>query len=158
MKDNILHGYGVPPSIVGSPRASDESGSQEACETRFTTGAQVIIDTIFRLHGLPSELVFDRNPRFTAEFWQSVVCTLGTRLKMSTSDHPNRIVRQNVQTVSSKRYFEGTSAPFRVGVNSCRCSNSPSTTPCMRRQRIHRSTCMAYATHVFHHLYRVTLV
>ena len=34
--------------------------------------ARVFIDTIFRLHGLPRELVFDRDPRVTAEFWQSV--------------------------------------------------------------------------------------
>uniref|UniRef100_A0AAV1TLM7 Integrase catalytic domain-containing protein n=1 Tax=Peronospora matthiolae TaxID=2874970 RepID=A0AAV1TLM7_9STRA len=50
--------------------------------------ARVFIDTIFRLHGLPRELVSDRDPRFTAEFWQSVFCSLGTRLTMSTSDHP----------------------------------------------------------------------
>ena len=50
--------------------------------------ARVLIDTIFRLHGLTRELVSDRDPRFTAEFWQSVFRTLGTRLKMSISDHP----------------------------------------------------------------------
>ena len=50
--------------------------------------ARVFIDTIFRLHGLPRELVSDRDPRFSAEFWQSVYRSRGTRLKMSTSDHP----------------------------------------------------------------------
>ena len=50
--------------------------------------ARVFIDTVFRLHGLPRELVSDRDPRFTADFWQSVFRSLGTRLKMSTSDHP----------------------------------------------------------------------
>ena len=50
--------------------------------------ARVFIDTIFRLHGLPRELVSDRDPRFTVEFWQSVFRLLGTRLTMSTSDHP----------------------------------------------------------------------
>ena len=50
--------------------------------------ARVFIDTVFRLHGLPSELVSDRDPRSTAEFCRSVFKTLGTRLKMSTSDHP----------------------------------------------------------------------
>uniref|UniRef100_A0AAV1T6K9 Integrase catalytic domain-containing protein n=1 Tax=Peronospora matthiolae TaxID=2874970 RepID=A0AAV1T6K9_9STRA len=50
--------------------------------------ACVFIDTIFRLHGLPRELVSDRDPRFTADFWRSVFKSLGTRLKMSTSDHP----------------------------------------------------------------------
>ena len=50
--------------------------------------ARVFIDTIFQLHGLPRELVSDCDPRFTAEFWQSVFRLLGTRVKMPTSDHP----------------------------------------------------------------------
>ena len=34
--------------------------------------ARVFIDTVFRHNGLPRELVSDRDPRFTAEFLQSV--------------------------------------------------------------------------------------
>ena len=66
----MVHLVAVPESINAS-----------AC-------ARVFIDTIFRLHGLPRELVSDRDPRFTAEFWRFVFKTLGTRLQMSTSDHP----------------------------------------------------------------------
>ena len=61
--------------------AVPESITAEGC-------ARVFLDTVFRLHGLPRELVSDRDPRFTAEFWQSVFRTLGTRLTMSTADHP----------------------------------------------------------------------
>uniref|UniRef100_A0AAV1U081 Integrase catalytic domain-containing protein n=1 Tax=Peronospora matthiolae TaxID=2874970 RepID=A0AAV1U081_9STRA len=50
--------------------------------------ARAFIDNIFQMHGLPHELVSDRDPRFTAEFWQSVFRSLGTSLTMSTSDHP----------------------------------------------------------------------
>ena len=50
--------------------------------------ARVFIDTVFRLHGLLRELVYDRYPRFTAAFWQYVFRSLETRLAMSTSDHP----------------------------------------------------------------------
>ena len=53
-----------------------------------SASARVFIDTIFCLHGLSRELVSDRDPQFTAEFWRSVFKTLGTRLQMSTSDHP----------------------------------------------------------------------
>uniref|UniRef100_A0AAV1UQ11 Integrase catalytic domain-containing protein n=1 Tax=Peronospora matthiolae TaxID=2874970 RepID=A0AAV1UQ11_9STRA len=56
-----------------------ESISAQGC-------ARVFIDTIFRLHGLPRELVSDRDPCFTAYFWQSVFRSLGARLTMSTSD------------------------------------------------------------------------
>ena len=50
--------------------------------------ARVFIDTVFKLHGLPREFVSDRDPRFTAAFWQSVFRSLGTRLTRLTSDHP----------------------------------------------------------------------
>jgi len=50
--------------------------------------ASVFIDVVFRHHGMPDDIVFDRDPRFTVAFWQSLFKTLGTRLKMSTTDHP----------------------------------------------------------------------
>ena len=50
--------------------------------------SRVFIDTVFRPHKLPREIVSDRDPPFTVEFWQSVFRTSGKRLKMSTSDHP----------------------------------------------------------------------
>jgi hypothetical protein len=50
--------------------------------------AHVFIENVFRLHGMPDEIISDRDPRFTAAFWQAVFRGLGTRLKMSTSDHP----------------------------------------------------------------------
>ena len=61
-----------------------------------------LLDTIFCLPGLPRELVSDRDPRFTAEFWRSVFKTLGTRLQMSTSDHPET----DVQTERANRVLE----------------------------------------------------
>uniref|UniRef100_A0AAV1TBQ6 Integrase catalytic domain-containing protein n=1 Tax=Peronospora matthiolae TaxID=2874970 RepID=A0AAV1TBQ6_9STRA len=72
-------------------------------ETITASGcACVFIDTIFRLHGLSRELVSDRDPRFTADFWRSVFKSLGTRLKMSTSDHPE----SDGQTERANRVFE----------------------------------------------------
>uniref|UniRef100_A0AAV1UAL9 Integrase catalytic domain-containing protein n=1 Tax=Peronospora matthiolae TaxID=2874970 RepID=A0AAV1UAL9_9STRA len=64
--------------------------------------ACVFIDTILRLHGLPRELVSDRDPRCTADFWRSVFKSLGTRLKMSTSDHPE----SDGQTERANRVLE----------------------------------------------------
>ena len=34
--------------------------------------ARIFIYTVFRLHGLPRELVSDRDPRRTADVWRSV--------------------------------------------------------------------------------------
>ena len=72
-----------------------ESITAEGC-------TRVFVDTIFRLHGLPRELVFDRDSRYTAEFWRSVFHTLITRLTMSTSDH----LEIDGQTERSNRVLE----------------------------------------------------
>jgi len=50
--------------------------------------AKVFLDTVFRLHGLPEEIISDRDPRFTRGFWKETFSLLGTHLKMSTTDHP----------------------------------------------------------------------
>ena len=50
--------------------------------------AKLFFDNVFKHHGLPSVIVSDRDPRFTGLFWQSLFASLGTRLAMSTSRHP----------------------------------------------------------------------
>ncbi len=40
------------------------------------------------MHGIPSSLVSDRDGRFTSQFWRSLWSTIGTRLRMGTSYHP----------------------------------------------------------------------
>ena len=39
-------------------------------------------------HGLPSEIIFDRDPRFTNSFWQALFENLGTTFKFSSTYHP----------------------------------------------------------------------
>ncbi|KAE8884953.1 hypothetical protein PF003_g30757 [Phytophthora fragariae] len=50
--------------------------------------ARLFVDMVFRHHGMPIDIVSDRDPRFTARFWQEVFELLGTQLSMSTADHP----------------------------------------------------------------------
>ena len=50
--------------------------------------AQLYVDEIVRLHGVPVSIVSDRDPRFTSRFWLSLQTTLGTRLHFSTAFHP----------------------------------------------------------------------
>jgi hypothetical protein len=50
--------------------------------------AEVFVDNIYRLHGLPQSLVSDRDPIFTSTFWQSVFRAMGTQMKLSTTNHP----------------------------------------------------------------------
>ena len=46
------------------------------------------MDEIVRLHGIPSSIVSDRDPRFTSRFWKAFQKALGTRVNMSTAYHP----------------------------------------------------------------------
>ena len=49
---------------------------------------RLYIREIVRLHGVPISTVSDRDPRFTALFWESFQRALGTQLMMSTTFHP----------------------------------------------------------------------
>ena len=40
------------------------------------------------MHGVPVNIVSDRDPRFTARFWKSLQDALGTKLDLSTAFHP----------------------------------------------------------------------
>ncbi|SCZ94522.1 BZ3500_MvSof-1268-A1-R1_Chr12-2g03958 [Microbotryum saponariae] len=44
--------------------------------------------TVFRLHGMPSAIVSDRDPKFTSQFWRALQAKIGTVLRMSTAAHP----------------------------------------------------------------------
>ena len=49
---------------------------------------RLYIREIVRLHGVPVSIVSDRDPRFTAQFWNSFQKAMGTQLSMSTAFHP----------------------------------------------------------------------
>jgi hypothetical protein len=50
--------------------------------------AQLFISHIFKLHGMPTSIVFDRDPAFTSQLWRELFKQQGTSLKMSSSYHP----------------------------------------------------------------------
>jgi hypothetical protein len=50
--------------------------------------AQLYIEEIVRLHGIPILIVSDGDPRFTSHFWKSLHKALGTNLNFSTAFHP----------------------------------------------------------------------
>jgi hypothetical protein len=53
-----------------------------------TKVAQLFIQNIFKLHGMPQSIISDRDPIFTSLFWQELFRLQGTSLKLSTSYHP----------------------------------------------------------------------
>jgi len=56
------------------------------------TTAKDVVDTflkeVWKLHGLPSEIVADMDPKFGGEFWESLFKALGIKRRMSTAYQP----------------------------------------------------------------------
>jgi hypothetical protein len=52
------------------------------------TMAQIFVDNIFKLHGMPNSIVSDTDPTFTSNFWQELLKLQGTQLHLSIAYHP----------------------------------------------------------------------
>ena len=50
--------------------------------------ADIFLDKVFKHHGLPRELVSDRDPRFTSKLWQALLARLGVTQALSSAYHP----------------------------------------------------------------------
>ncbi|XP_052490778.1 uncharacterized protein LOC128043024 [Gossypium raimondii] len=50
--------------------------------------AKLYMSEIVRLHGVPTSIISDRDPRFMSWFWKKLRNALGTRLNFSTAFHP----------------------------------------------------------------------
>ena len=50
--------------------------------------AEIFFREVFGLHGLPKNIVSDRDSRFIGTFWRELFRVVGTELTPSTSYHP----------------------------------------------------------------------
>ncbi|KAL0409810.1 UNVERIFIED_CONTAM: Transposon Ty3-I Gag-Pol polyprotein [Sesamum radiatum] len=50
--------------------------------------AETYIKKIVKLHGVPINIISDRDPRFTSRLWQRVQDHFGSKLQFSTASHP----------------------------------------------------------------------
>jgi hypothetical protein len=48
----------------------------------------IFMKEIFRLHGMPKEIIFDRDTKFTSNFWKSLFASFEKKLLFSTTYHP----------------------------------------------------------------------
>nr|GEW90012.1 hypothetical protein [Tanacetum cinerariifolium] len=62
--------------------------------------ARLYIDEIVAWYGVPMTIISDRDGRFTSRFWKTLHKSLGTRLDMSTSYHP-QIDGQSERTIQT---------------------------------------------------------
>jgi hypothetical protein len=74
--------------------------------------AQLFVENIFKLHGLPKTIITDRDARFVGHFWRSLFSILDVKLTPSTAFHPqtdgqtertNRILEQMLRNYVNQR-------------------------------------------------------
>jgi hypothetical protein len=54
----------------------------------ITDVARVFVSEVIRFHGIPKNIISDRDYGFTCRFWTSLQSTLGTQLNLITTCHP----------------------------------------------------------------------
>jgi len=89
--------------IVGLPRPPSGNDAILVIVDRFTKMAhfvatrttvdssdvaKLVTDTVYRLHGLPTDIVSDRDKVFTSHFWRHFLAILGVKPNLSTAFHP----------------------------------------------------------------------
>lgn len=70
--------------------------------------AELLLQHVIALHGWPKSIVSDRDARFTGGFWQALFRQFGTKLAMSTANHPqtdgqtevfNKVVKTTLRAI-----------------------------------------------------------
>lgn len=70
-------------------RLSKQSHFIPVCSTVSAKGlVPIFMREIFRLHGCPEEIVSDSDVKFTAEFWQTFLKSLGIKQSLTGAYHP----------------------------------------------------------------------
>ncbi len=64
--------------------------------------ASAVIDHVFRIHGLPMDVVSDRGPQFVSKFWREFCHLLGATVSLSSGFHP----QSNGQTERANQDLE----------------------------------------------------
>ena len=74
--------------------------------------AQAFLDIIFKIHGLPTHIISDRDPIFTSQFWRELFRLAQVTLAMSSAYHP----QSDGQTERANQCLE---TYLRCFVHSC---------------------------------------
>ena len=97
--------------------------------------AEVVFDTIYKLHRLPERIISDRDSLFTSHFWRKLHALLNVELRLSSAFHPqtdgateraNRTMTQMLrQCVNSKQSDWVIKLPaIEFAMNSARSSTT----------------------------------
>jgi len=50
--------------------------------------ARLFLENVYKYHGLPNDIIFDRGTQFTSKFWQSLFKILQVKINLSSAYHP----------------------------------------------------------------------
>ena len=67
--------------------------------------AYVFLREVWKLHGLPTEIISDMHAKFSGEFWESLCKSLNIKRRMSTAYHPQ--TDQQLETEWTTQVLEG---------------------------------------------------
>ena len=70
--------------------------------------AQIFLENIYCQHGLPVAIVSDRDPKILSAFWGALMERLGTKLQLTTANHPQadgRSERSNQSIITHLKAF-----------------------------------------------------
>lgn len=79
--------------------------------------AQVFLNGIYKLHGLPFNIISDRDALFTSLFWEELFKLQGTELKHSSTYHPQTDGQSEITNKGLEGYLR------------CFCSHKPKDWP-----------------------------
>ncbi|KAE9050148.1 hypothetical protein PR001_g2663 [Phytophthora rubi] len=91
-------------------KSQDVSSCPGRCHNHCGATAAIFIGIVYRHHVLPTSIISDRDPRFTAAFWIKLFKLVETRLKIYTASHPetsdqteraNRLVEDVLRSFTS---------------------------------------------------------
>lgn len=60
--------------------------------------ANLLVQHVFRLHGIPQDIVSDHGPQFTSQVWMAFCWALGTTSSLTSGYHPQSKGRPNERT------------------------------------------------------------
>lgn len=70
------------------------------------TIAKAFVANVVRLHGIPTDIVSDRDKVFVSSFWQALFQLQGTKLSMSSSYHPQTDDQIEVVNRTLEQYLQ----------------------------------------------------
>uniref|UniRef100_A0A1A8FIG4 Gypsy retrotransposon integrase-like protein 1 n=1 Tax=Nothobranchius korthausae TaxID=1143690 RepID=A0A1A8FIG4_9TELE len=108
------HGFSVILSIVDRFSKACHLVPLKSLPSSSVT-AQLLVKHVFRLHGIPQDILSDRGPQFVSQLWKEFAAALGARVSLTSGFHP----QTNGQCERLNQELEATLR--------CVCATNPST-------------------------------